>query len=409
MVLEASTTSDSDSFDASPDTPDPYDSPSPGTPQINIDIASFPKPFPVIGSLFGYDNSFAAKLIRARINQCHQRLGRPPTQEEAEALAFYACKNVSILSYGEPIMTSFGFARWWNTSAEDRFPFAGPLRKPDGWWDGNRIRIGGRELLRGRLAKSLVSITRGTAYVLLARYFGGLVVTSYAATVTGVGQLRDPRLKAVQKAITQDLEQSMAKKRDPTGQGPKSASELWKTHRQSIGANDDDDASPSAGSEQDFDGDMNRLGGSMNMGIMSDAQMRTQEAQQQQQKQPPTRQPPSQTQPSSDSPSSFSDEYGGTSSSDSSSPQPNSSSGSAWDRIRQRAGTSSSSSSASQQGGRRGPFPASQQENAAEGEFSFSNDEQERQLARGEAQRDFDRRLERERQGGSFDEGRRGW
>lgn len=86
------------------------------------------------------------------------------------------------------------------------------------------------------------------------------------------------------------------------------------------------------------------------------------------------------------------------------------SSGSTWDRIRQESATSKGSP-------RQSPTNTpqvknEQQEGSTLGDsFSFSSSDEERQLAKIEAQKEFDARVERERQGGDFSEsgGKGGW
>ncbi|KAL8975872.1 MAG: hypothetical protein Q9205_008013, partial [Flavoplaca limonia] len=79
--------------------------------------------------------------------------------------------------------------------------------------------------------------------------------------------------------------------------------------------------------------------------------------------------------------------------------------GNAWDRIRRQA--QNPTTGAKQKGPRWNPVRKEQQEGSTTGDsFAFSSDEEQRQLAKDEAQNEFDARVERERQGGSFDEKR---
>lgn len=86
------------------------------------------------------------------------------------------------------------------------------------------------------------------------------------------------------------------------------------------------------------------------------------------------------------------------------------SSGSAWDRI--RAESANSKSSPRQSPTNTPQVRNEQQEGSTLGDsFSFSSSDEERQLAKIEAQKEFDARVERERQGGDFSEGsgKGGW
>jgi hypothetical protein len=71
-------------------------------------------------------------------------------------------------------------------------------------------------------------------------------------------------------------------------------------------------------------------------------------------------------------------------------------SGSSWERLRQQAATRSGPSA----GGQR---TARGQASSEEDSFSFSQGDEDRQLAKAEAQKEFDARLERERSGKDFE------
>lgn len=72
--------------------------------------------------------------------------------------------------------------------------------------------------------------------------------------------------------------------------------------------------------------------------------------------------------------------------------------GSSWERLRQKAASGTPSISGT---------PRRSQVDSSPGDdsFSFSQGDEDKQLAKSEAQKDFDARLERERTGRDFDEG----
>ena len=408
MVLDASSTSDA--YDAFPDSPDPYGSDSlSSTSTLHIDRSQLPKPFPIVGPLFGFKESKLAELAAQRLQYYSQVLGRSATQKESEAIMFHSYRSMSIQSYGNPMVFGFGLYRAYKTRDNYRFPFYGPLKTEGGWWNGDRIRIMGTDILGGPLARYGIHFFRGSVYGLFALTFGGLFVTSYATTIAVVGELRDPRLKELQrikmeqrKQQTGDLE-AMKQSKDPMGQGNTSAGDLWKRHREGIGAQDD--ASPSAGSEY-YGEDTERIGGT-NTGILSDAQMRTQEARQQ----VSPSESPTENRASTfkldkveRQPIGFGDDFDDASSTSQKS-APIKQGSNAWDRIRRQA---QRPSSGTDQGGRGWDSIRKEQQagSTAGDSFTFSSADQERQLAQDEAQREFDARVERERQGGSFNESR---
>ncbi|KAI4272428.1 MAG: hypothetical protein L6R38_006612 [Xanthoria sp. 2 TBL-2021] len=411
MVLE--TSSISDSYDASPDTPDPYDTSSQtSTDFSSIDLSKLPHPPPIIGPLFGYTNTYIANLATMRLHYHTEAMQRRLSQKEREAIVFHAYKSATISSIGLPIACTFGMFRAFSTRENYRYPLWGELKKEGGWWDGSRIRIMGQTVSEGSNARFLMHGFRSTGYLAAAIFFGGLMINSYAATVAAVGELRDPRLKDITnttmaKNMQQkgDPEAMKPQSKDPTGQGDTSVSDLWKKHRKDIGAFDD--ASPSAGADG-YGGEVERLGGS-NTGIMSDAQMRVQETRQQ----ALPNDSPTENRPSTfrldkveKQPRSLNDTFDDASpTADGGADQQQGQGGNAWDRIRRQA--QNPSSRGKQKAQRWNPVKKEQQEGSTTGDsFAFSSDDEQRQLARDEAQNEFDARVERERQGGNFNENR---
>ncbi|KAL8827382.1 MAG: hypothetical protein Q9170_007038 [Blastenia crenularia] len=412
MVLE---TSMSDSLDAFPDAPDPYgaDATAPATSMI-IDRSQLPKQLPIIGPIFGFTEANMSDLAAVRLQTHSNILSRSLTRQESESILFHSYKSMAIQSYGMPLAWGTGVYQAWRTRYTYRFPGYGPLITPDGWWNGERIRLMGFNFVNGRLARVGVHAFRGGIYSMITLVLGGIFVSSYASTVAAVGEMRDPRLKDYQRAKresmtrqAEDLE-SMGKEprrqsKDPTGQGDTSTGDLWRQHRQAIGAQDD--ASPSAGAEY-FGEDMERLGGT-NTGIMSDAQKRSQEARQQaspRNSATENRASTFQLEKVENQPSSFDDTFGDSSASSQDNPNV-SQGGSAWDRIRSQA---QKQSTGSKQGGRGwDDIRKEQQAGSTTGDsFTFSAADEEPQLAQDEAQKEFDAKVEKERQGGNFNDNR---
>ncbi|KAL8765456.1 MAG: hypothetical protein Q9209_007483 [Squamulea sp. 1 TL-2023] len=408
MVLD--TSSISDSYDASLDTPDPYDTNTPSyTDFSSIDHSQLPHPLPIIGPLFGYTNAYLAELAATRLRYHTEAVGRSLTQKEREAISFHAYKSATISSIGTPLVFSFGMYRAYTTRENYRFPFLGALKKPEGWWDGQKIRIMGQIVSEGNNARFWIHSLRSSAYGTAALFFGSLFVSSYASTVAAVGELRDPRLKALVEAIRTrtkrqqgDPEAMKVQMKDPTGQGDTSVSDLWKRHRTDIGAVDD--ASPSAGADG-YGSETERLGGS-NTGIMSDAQMRARETRQQ----ASPNDSPTENRASTfrldkvdKQPKNFSDNFDDASPTADGTPDQGQS-GNAWDRIRRQAQFTSPGKQKRQAWD---TAEKEQQDGSTNGDsFAFSSNDEQRQLAKYEAQNEFDARVERERQGGNFNESR---
>ncbi|KAL8909518.1 MAG: hypothetical protein Q9207_000198 [Kuettlingeria erythrocarpa] len=436
MVLDASPSSDLDN--AFPNSPDFYESDSQPSPDLaNIDRDQLPKPLPILGPLFGYSESKMSEVAAQRIQYYTSIVGRPTTRQESEAVMFHTYKAMAISSYGNPMALGAGLWRAYRTRETYRIPFYGPMKDANGWLNGERLRIMGREFAMTPQRRAGIHIVRGTLYGSLSYILGSLFVASYSTTVAVVGEMRDPRLKALVQAKNmkerkgiqreqfetkpgpRDPELQMgqvgatrpvggtSQPQDPTGQGNTTAAELWKRHRKSIGAQDD--ASPSAGTDF-FGGDVESQGGS-NTGLMSDSQMRAQEARQQASpSDSPTESRAStfRVEKVERQPSSFGDDFDDDGNPTRRSNPGDGQAGNSWDRIRRQA-----QQQASEQKSGGGGWDAirKQQEvgSTAGDSFTFSSAAQERQLAKDEAQKEFDARVERERQGGGFNDTGRKW
>lgn len=431
MVLDDNTTTPSDfTSDFTPvSDSDPY---STTTSSDNFIPKNLPSSPPIIGPLFGFTDAYRTSVINTRIQGAAQILGRPPTPDEATALAYWSAKMLSYAAWGRPLGMAAGYYQAYRTAATYRFPFLQP--KPEKL-DPNVFKLLKFEL-RGSRARSMWHSLRAFAYGTLGLFIGGVLFGTYAATVAAVGERQDPRLQDLIRVIQERVrgtlpaapanapsKQRQGARGDPTGQGTMSASELWKNHRNAIGADDahlartsntyGDDASPSSGDAYDAYNsttiaEQDRTLAMSEGGVLTDQKMQTQEARQR----PNRRSSPTKTSASTFSiekverqPRSFDDDdasptggEGAFMDSGYDSDSGSAATGSAWERIRQQA-SSSPSSRATRSGRSRGSRRGVQTQ---EDTFAFSATEQERQLAKDEAQRAFDERIERERKGGEF-------
>ncbi|KAL8762360.1 MAG: hypothetical protein Q9184_001622 [Pyrenodesmia sp. 2 TL-2023] len=424
MVLDASPASDLDN--AFPNSPDFYESdPQPILDSMNIDRSQLPKPLPIFGPLFGWTEAKMTKVAAERVQYYVKTVGRPLTRKETEALMFHTYKAMAISSYGGPIALGAGLFRAYRTRENYRIPLYGAMKSADGWFDGERLRIMGQEFGLSRWNRAGIHLVRGGLYGSLSSILGSLFIASYSTTVAIVGEMRDPRLQALiqegrraerkgpqrgkidinkaprdpelqmgQAEATGQVE-ATRQPQDPLGQGNTSAADLWKRHRRGIGAQDD--ASPSADTDF-YGGDIESQAGT-NTGLMSDSQMRTQEARQQPSPQDsPTENRAStyQMERAEKQPTGFGDDFDDDAS-------PTRQGGNAWDRIRRQAQQQSSQSNY-KVGGWNALRKEQEVGSTAGDSFTFSSVAQERQLAKDEAQKEFDARVERERQGGAFNE-----
>ncbi len=318
---------------------------------------------------------------------------------------------------------------------EIRFPFSRFLIPDKGrklhWLEeeggGGVLRWGAKELGRGAGVKNAIIGLRAGLYVGFGVVAGLMVFGSYGATVAAVGSAVDKRLGSLREVLQQESKrreverrtsggEETKKRRDSTGQGQRTAGELWKNHRGAIS----DDASPTAAGV-DSDDFMAGSGGDDSSYMKTASQSPTRERRQ------PRRNRASALERENPSPQStdFSADYTSSTPSPSStdfatdytSSTPSSSSNSyttstpaentgesAWERVRRENSStdSSSSSPSTNRNKRRGPRGGRQEEpQDGADSFTFSRATEERNYAKDEAQKRFDERVERERRGES--------
>lgn len=432
----------SDTYDFSNPSPDPYDtSSSTITNGISphVDLSSLPSGLPILGPLTGYTPAQKVATIQKHFAHTSEVIRRPLTESEQTAIAYYTAKGFAISSYGPTIGIAAGLYRTYATRAEFRWPLYGKIisdapaegEVQKGFWDGQKMRADGKEILRGVSSQAKANIlhaSRGFAYCLISLFLVPGFVSSYAATVVAVGELRDPRLqesnRGIREAVLREQRQrkekagEIVKQTDVRKEGrmPNSPRERDQGRERSGGGFDVDDASPTGGAMMDLgtDEEQVRLSGAGDMGgLLSDGQMRSAEAK----ARPSPSQNPAgnraatyQMEKVERQPKDFASDFddptptGDSGATDGS----NGSGGSVWERIRQQAASEPSGSSIGRGGGKRGGGgQQGQQEASTTGDsFSFSSSDEERSYAKADAQKEFDERVEKERRGGDFSSGR---
>ena len=429
MPLDMTST---DTYDTPESTPDPYATSS-SSPTTNyglpsyIDLSALPSGLPILGPLTGYTAGTKAATIHSLNASMSKAAHRPLTDSEQAALAYHAAKNFSINSWAPTLSIGAGVYRTYATRAVFRWPFYGRListapsaegEAPKGFWDGEKMRVGGREILQGLSSQAkanILHVLRGSAYCLISLFVGGMAVGTYAATVSGVGQLRDPRLqdlnRRIKEATVREQRQEMGKAAEAAKQTearrmPNVPRERDQGRGRRGGAAEVDDASPTGGAgmmmDIGIDDEQERLSGAADMGgVLSDGQMRTAEAKARPR---PNRSPTSNRTPTYQmetverQPKDFASDFddasptGGSGAMDGGA---DGSGGSVWERIRQQSASEPSSVPTTSTGSRR-------REEGSGDSFSFSSSDEERSFAKSGAQREFDERVEKERRGGDF-------
>jgi hypothetical protein len=412
MVLENSSDSTGgDIFDENPPASDndPYSSSTPqaGVQNYKISGLKLPQPIPIIGPLTGFNQELFMKVLQARIQTHAQILKRPPNQEEVEATAYWVAKQISVYSYGTPVGVLGGLWRANSTQATFRFPF----------WQPNLEKFNSQifphermTLLRGNRAVQMWHLLRWSLYGAVGKSIGQVIFGSYSMTVATVGELGDPRLKAMTEAARQQAVQKRGGLPGSNMPGSVGSSQSGGNGE----GNTPDDASPTGGMFQEESNDF----GKDTYKTKSDPQRREQPRSP---RSPPTRWPqqpqqapvPTQQAGTQDDPFYTFDDAsptgGADAGADTPAQQPQRQQRSAWDRVRQTAGRgparpADSGQAQEQSRGWAGVREQAQSPTASD-DYAFSKGDEERNLARSEAQKEFDARVERERGGGDFSTG----
>lgn len=386
MVLEGASGPDDGRFDqdSSPTSDhDPYDSAAGQTTGRISPSTKLPRPVPIVGPLMGYTNANLVRTINQGMAQASQLLKRPIRQEEAEALAYNFAKMERTSSWGGAFGLAAGLYRAWSTAAKFSLPFFNP--------DVSKIDPDSFAGLKGSAARSLRHAFRGASYGTLGLFIGGMFAKGYAAGVMVVMINKDPALHDMSEA----MKKLAAERAGRTAPTPKRTQPVPQPAERDPYT---DDMSPQASS---YD---------TGSGILSDRDMRGQEMG----RNPDEPSPESQRSPYSIArsvpPSREPRDAFDDMSPAQQPPAAESSQGSAWDRIRKQAASNQDSRSTPRSNSPFIPGPRASG-GAAESlgdSFSFSSTDEERQLAQSEAQKEFDARVEKERQGKDFSDGQFG-
>ncbi|KAF1349136.1 hypothetical protein BDV97DRAFT_355136 [Delphinella strobiligena] len=451
MVLQGSTSDDSFGPDQPASDIDPYASSSsfsssssmPGsgntnssndkTLSYNIDTNKLPKPFFLLNLMTDNDKAMYHTIAENCVH-AQQMLQRPLKQDEVDAIAFHFAKSLRIVSYGMPVGALVGGVYAYRGMSEMTFPF----------WkrgEGSRFNPNKFGMMSGTRARLMWHGLRFNLYAMIGAVTGVLFFSTYATTVNAVGTGSDPRLHDYIEAVKRRSEEARGQQQNvqrPVAQRNPVQSQEGMMDKQAMAAarrlgaettysrqdvqrrvQDYDDASPTGGAwSQDF----HEEGGSpTDSGLLNDQQTDIRNKRQQVESETNhamTRHNHSHSHSHSHSHNhnhshsqsdSFDfDDASPTAGRAATSPFTDNSAkagGSSWDRIRQNA-----TSHAPNQSARASAWPSPpaqdqgmKREGATVGDsFAFSESDEERRLAKYEAQENFDANVEKERQGGDF-------
>ncbi|KAI9644556.1 hypothetical protein NHQ30_006577 [Ciborinia camelliae] len=405
MVLENSSSKEAnESFDSIPASDnDPYASSEQGQGQgtgiitYRIDGSKLPGPLPIFGPLFGYNQDLLTRVVNRRIRSATKATRRPLRQEEIDALAFHTAKILRINSFAPIAGLSAGMYRAVQTAPTFRFPFYQPNLELFNTSVFPHVRM---PYIKGSQAIIAWHLLRGLCYCYVGQTLSKFLVGGYAASVGGVGEMNDPRLLDVIRSTTEAVAKTQKNLPSPAGI-PRPPMKSERGQPQTRNTQEYDDASPTGGAE---------WSGEDNAPVTSQTFPQTKSW-------PQRRQPPAQAPAQEDEkPFDMFDDASptggqGMNADTTTSQSSQSTSGSAWERIRrgEKPASITSSSSPRQQSGWariQSTTPRASSDGPASADsFTFSKTEEERNLAQVEAQKEFDARVEKERKGGDFSQG----
>ena len=408
MVLQdADAGQDSFTDNSSSSNFDPYAS-NPSTGRQQYDASSMPQPLPIIGPILGFTGTSTRFKVDSTLKFAGMKLQRPLTGEESQALATHLYTLEQRKSYFATIGAVAGVGRWYNTWESYRYPMYKP--KPE---DINPNKF---LFFKGPAANYARHSWRMFCYVFVASELGKLVGTIVAQPMAGQATSDDPRLahfnEDLKHAVASDAArmanrnarssaderraawEEAARARNAERSVPGAPAPVPWNARKPTPA--DDDMSPTAGNES-WPSSSDTAWGSETMS--SDSPPESQRRQQpisfsdRSSRREPRRDDDDDMSPTGGM---FQDEVRSQS-------KPGES---AWERLR-RGGAPPPQGPPPSMSRRRPPYQEQREGSTLGDSFTFVDSDDERRAERERAQREFDARIEQERQGNDFDEEKR--
>jgi hypothetical protein len=352
-------------------------------------------PRPFIGArILGLNDAKVASSVDQAIISAQKTLGRPPTEEEASALAYWAAKHLSLFSYGPVAGFAGGMIQAYRTAPQFKFPFVKP--NPDTF--NPKVFPSARlAWVTGVEAIPFWHVARVSAYSTVGMLVGTMFFGIYSSSVATVGMVADERLKDFLAHVKSQAQNASGpapgRSRQPAP--PVRRGNQTRPEEQATG----DDASPSSDSYWGTSNEESPLNGGL---LGADTARESQVPAQRPVGAAPRRS--AQPAPAAEKESSYFDDAsptGGVGVTDEMS-----SGGSAWERLRQQGlSNGGAQQGSSSQSSRQPRADASAQNgwgNGADTANGAQASEGRQMSAREVAQREFDAQIERERQGGSF-------
>lgn len=341
--------------------------------------------------------------------------GRQINQQEAEGLAFYSSRRMMTLYTAQLSAFALGYGVAWRGRKEMKFPFMKP--KDPARYEAFPMRV--LPLLSGQYARTMWHITRANVYVLVCLFGINPLARSMADTRMTVGIYQDPRthdlattLKDKFDRLRMNRAQDSADRSKPDATLPSQRNQIENDDNPQVyNSVQDHNSQANYASDNTFTDSGTDTGlmddGSTEQAIARQPSPNAWSKAQSRASRPSVQQPDKKS--ATQSNDFFFDDASPTAGNDPdmSAPQPYQrrpaqQSAGAWDRIRR------SDPGQSVSGSQRGSQPSGRNqapEFEPRGEsFSFSKGEEEKRLAREQAQKDFDDLLDRERREGGSSE-----
>lgn len=374
----------------------------------NIPLAGWTKSLCWQGRNSAY---LSGTLLVDMIRACENITGRRVTQEEAEGMAFYGSRRIMTMYVGQGAAIGLGIGSAYWGRKEFKFPFMKP--KPLERYDSFPMRV--LPILKGQAARVMWQVTRANVYIVLWLFLTNPLFRSVADTRMTVGLYSDRRTHEITQAIKGKFDRLRSNRASEAANSLRTGQPSQQT------TSPEDEASPPAfddsqsyGGQTDYAGDRTFTDGNTDTGLITDTAM--------QRRQPQPASPNSWSKAQSrgsrnsfpqsgqDKPSSdfFFDDASPIAANDPdvapSQLYSKERSGSVWARLRRGDSVGQSGSPPSASNDRSSYANQSPDFETKSDSFSFSKGEEEKRLAKDQAQKDFDAMLDRERrEGGSGD------
>ncbi|KAF1915116.1 hypothetical protein BDU57DRAFT_517927 [Ampelomyces quisqualis] len=415
MVLQDVNDAPPDGFSDNPlpDQNDPYASSS-SPPGTRFDSSGLPQPLPIIGTFMGFSDDAVRFKTETTLRFAERKAGRQLNPTEAQALAFHIYQLERTKSYFAATGAAAGAYRAYVSMGTMRYPFYQPKI---GSVDPNKFAF-----VRGPMAQVARHTWRFSLYLLVAGQAGSMLGQLIAQPLAAVNTSKDPKLEqfgldlmaaanAEQMNMTEKAQEIQARKidferqtRDRSGMGP-SPQAAWR--KQPSAQSGEDDMSPTTdneawGAQSSTTGSWDSFSSQSDQSVPQRSQGPP-SSETWNRRPPPNRAASDLSSPFGDDDASptggmFQDEVNS-----SSQPQQQARPGeSTWDRLR-RGGAPIPGQTPPPHSRRAEPERRRQMGNSTVGEtFTFVDGEEERKREKERAQREFDERIELERQGRDF-------